>query len=383
MAPLVRVIGSLNVDMVSVTPRFPDAGETITASSYFMSAGGKGANQAVASGRASRSQATPRTSAINVEMVGAVGGLDGHFDALLKPTLEKSGVDTSRVQIVRQGYTGVAVIIVDSGAGGENRILFSPGANYEGMNQQTNPDVLGLGLTPPMPDVIVMQGEIPVDTTIGIMREVGAFKARNRAAGQRGIAAGPDVVFNPAPAPPGGLPEDVYAAVDHFIMNETEADLMTPPGDQLRRVLPDADGLEKNEKVARYFHRLGVSYVIITLGSQGSWYSACPPGSGNEAAATNRFTNTIPADKVSQVLDTTAAGDTFVGAYAVEVAQWREDRRAAGQAAQDITDAEKPIRYQKVTEQAMRLATRAAARCVERQGAMDSIPWRDELGLEG
>lgn len=381
MAPLVRVIGSLNVDMVSVTPRFPDAGETITASSYFMSAGGKGANQAVASGRASRSQATPGKSAMNVEMVGAVGGLDGHFDALLKPTLEKSGVDTSRVQIVAKGYTGVAVIIVDSGAGGENRILFSPGANYEGM-QAKQADVLGLGLTPPMPDVIVMQGEIPVDTTIGIMREMSAFKARNRAAGKRGIEAGPDVVFNPAPAPPGGLPEDVYAAVDHFIMNETEADLMTPPGDQLRRTVPDADGLEKNEKVARYFHLLGVSYVIITLGSQGSWYSATDAGTCPESGngSNRRFTNTIPADKVSQVLDTTAAGDTFVGAYAVEVAQWRESRRAAGQAAQDVTDAEKPIRYQKITEQAMKQATRAAARCVERQGAMDSIPWRDELG---
>lgn len=86
MAPLIRVIGSLNVDMVSVTPRFPDAGETITASSYFMSAGGKGANQAVASGRASRRESSPGTSAVNIEMVGAVGGLDGHFDALLKPT---------------------------------------------------------------------------------------------------------------------------------------------------------------------------------------------------------------------------------------------------------------------------------------------------------
>ena len=99
MAPLVRVIGSLNADMVSVTPRFPDPGETITASSYFTSAGGKGANQAVACGRMSRPQ--PKSDGLNtqsdvhVEMVGAVGALDGHFSALLKPTLEKSGVDPS------------------------------------------------------------------------------------------------------------------------------------------------------------------------------------------------------------------------------------------------------------------------------------------------
>ena len=380
MAPLIRVIGSLNVDMVSVTPRFPDAGETITVSSYFMSAGGKGANQAVACGRTSRPQQPTTTTKkpIKVEMLGAVGGLDGHFDALLKPTLEKSGIDASRVQIIPDAYTGVAVIVVDSGAGGENRILFSPGANYKGM--QPDPEILGMGLAAPVPDVIVMQGEVPVDSTIGTMRAIGAFKNKNRQEeGKRGIEAGPDVIFNPAPAPPGGLPEDVYAAVDHFIMNETEAELMTPPVEQLLKVVPDAAGLDKKEQTARYFHQLGVTYVIITLGSKGSWYSATDAKTSGTTTGVNRFTDQIPADKVSTVLDTTAAGDTFVGAYAVEIAQWRESRRAAGKAGEDVTAEEKPERYQKVTEEAMRLATRAAARCVERQGAMDSIPWQDEL----
>lgn len=377
MAPLIRVIGSLNVDMVSITPRFPDAGETITASSYFMSAGGKGANQAVASGRTSRTQSSSTASPIKVEMVGAVGALDGHFDALLKPTLEKSGVDASRVQIIPDAYTGVAVIVVDSGAGGENRILFSPGANYQGM--QAKSEVLELGLKTPVPDVIVMQGEIPVETTIGTLREIGAFKERNRAAGKRGIETGPDVIFNPAPAPPGGLPEDAYAAVDHFIMNETEADSMTPPMEQLIKAVPDAESLDKREKVARYFHQLGVTYVIITLGSKGSWYSAVDARTSPPADGVNRFTAEIPADKVSKVLDTTAAGDTYVGAYAVDIAQWRESRRTAGKAGQGVTADEKPERYQNVTERAMRLATRAGARCVERQGAMDSIPWGDEL----
>lgn len=380
MAPLIRVIGSLNVDMVSVTPRFPDAGETITVSSYFMSAGGKGANQAVACGRTSRPQQPTTTTKkpIKVEMLGAVGGLDGHFDALLKPTLEKSGIDASRVQIIPDAYTGVAVIVVDSGAGGENRILFSPGANYKGM--QPDPEILGMGLAAPVPDVIVMQGEVPVDSTIGTMRAISAFKNKNRQEeGKRGIEAGPDVIFNPAPAPPGGLPEDVYAAVDHFIMNETEAELMTPPVEQLLKVVPDAAGLDKKEQTARYFHQLGVTYVIITLGSKGSWYSATDAKTSGTTTGVNRFTDQIPADKVSTVLDTTAAGDTFVGAYAVEIAQWRESRRAAGKAGEDVTAEEKPERYQKVTEEAMRLATRAAARCVERQGAMDSIPWQDEL----
>ncbi|KAJ5134818.1 hypothetical protein N7448_000160 [Penicillium atrosanguineum] len=381
MAPLIRVIGSLNADMVSVTPRFPDPGETITASKYFTSAGGKGANQAVACGRMSRPQPTGEgmnaNSDVHVEMVGAVGALDGHFSALLKPTLEKSGVDTSLVRVMEDAYTGVAVIIVDSSAGGENRICFSPGANYTGM--QPKPEVLGTALSTPVPDVIVMQGEIPVDTVIGILREVAAHKKKNRAAGKRGIECGPEVMLNPAPAPPGGLPEDVYAAVDHLILNETEAELMTPPTEQLLQVVPDAEGLDGKEKVARYFHKLGVTYLLITLGAKGVWYSATDGGSTGPSDGVQRFTNEIPAAAVSQVLDTTAAGDTFVGAYAVKVARWREQRRVENKASQDLTDAEKPHRYQTVMDEAMRLAARASARAVERQGAMDSIPFEDEV----
>ncbi|KAJ5673221.1 hypothetical protein N7507_002348 [Penicillium longicatenatum] len=383
MAPLIRVIGSLNADMVSVTPRFPFPGETITSSSYFQSAGGKGANQAVACGRMSRakpqaeSEGLHTDSDVQVEMVGAVGARDGHFSALLKPTLEKSGVDPSRVRIIDDAYTGVAVIIVDSSAGGENRIVFSPGANYQGM--QPDPDVLGMALAAPVPDVIVMQGEIPVDTTIWFLREIATFKTKNRTAGKRGIERGPDVMLNPAPAPPGGLPEDLYYAVDHLILNETEAELMTPPTEQLLRIVPDADKLESKEKVARYFHKLGVTYVLITLGAKGVWYSATDGGTSGPSDGVRRFTNELPAAPVSQVLDTTAAGDTFVGAYAVKVARWREQRRAEGKSGKDITDEEKPYRYKTVMDEAMQLAARASARAVERLGAMDSIPFEDEV----
>ncbi|CAI7590304.1 unnamed protein product [Penicillium viridicatum] len=380
MAPLIRVIGSLNADMVSVTPRFPDPGETITSSSYFTSAGGKGANQAVACGRMSRAKptgTTNSTSNVNVEMIGAVGALDGHFSSLLKPTLERSGVDPSRVKVIENAYTGVAVIIVDSSSGGENRILFSPGANYDGM--QPTPEVLGMALAAPVPDVIVMQGEIPVHTVIRILREIATYKAKARDAGKRGIECGPDVMLNPAPAPPGGLPEDVYAAVDHLILNETEAELMTPPVEQLLRTVPDAEGLDGKEKVARYFHKLGVTYVLITYGARGVWYSAADGGSSGPSDGVQRFTNEIPAASVSRVLDTTAAGDTFVGAYAVRVARWREQRRGEGKAGQDVADDEKTYRYKTVMDEAMRLAARASARAVERQGAMDSIPFEDEI----
>ncbi|KAL2788274.1 Ribokinase-like protein [Aspergillus keveii] len=380
MAPTIRVIGSLNADMVSVTPRFPDAGETITSSAYFISAGGKGANQAVACGRLSRPQlksASTSTSTsegdVKVEMVGAVGALDGHFDSLLKPTLEKSGVDTSRVQVISDAYTGVAVIIVDSSAGGENRILFSPGANYTGM--KSSPEVIGMALATPVPDVIVMQGEIPTETTIGILRDLARWKEQQRAAGKKGIEVGPDVMFNPAPAPPGGLPADVYAGVDHLIMNETEAELMAPSAEELVKVPGIEEGQDGKEKAARYFHSLGVTYVLVTLGAKGVWYSAADPGT--ELAG--RATNQVPAAKVSRVLDTTAAGDTFVGAYAVKVARWRERRRVEGRAGEELTAEEKGVRYKSVMDEAMEVATRASARGVERQGAMDSIPWEDEI----
>ncbi|KAL5340577.1 Ribokinase-like protein [Aspergillus crustosus] len=393
MPPTIRVIGSLNADMVSITPRFPSAGETITSSAYFISAGGKGANQAVACGRLSRPQhhhtttqsadsstASSTSSDVCVEMVGAVGGLDGHFETLLKPTLEKSGVDTSRVQIIDDAYTGVAVIIVDSSAGGENRIIFTPGANYKGMDldaSSSSVDILGLALAAPVPDVIVMQGEIPTDTTIGILRDIARWKGQRREQGKKGVEASPDVIFNPAPAPPGGLPADVYAGVDHLIMNETEAGIMTPPWEELLNVPGVTESQDGKEQVARYFHSLGVTYVLVTLGAKGVWYSAADPG--NVGNLPGRVTNQVPAAKVSRVLDTTAAGDTFVGAYAVKIARWREGRRVAGKGGVELTGEEKRGRYAGVMDEAMEVATRAAARCVERQGAMDSIPWEDEI----
>ncbi|KAJ5181256.1 Ribokinase [Penicillium cf. griseofulvum] len=362
MAPLIRVIGSLNADMVSVTPRFPDPGETITSSSYFTSAGGKGAKQAVACGRMSRAKpidTTKSTGDVNVEIMGAIRS---------RPVPSESR---------RESIHGVAMIIVDSSAGGENCILFSPGANYDGM--QPTPEVLGMALAAPVPDVIVMQGEIPVNTTIGILREIASYKSKARAAGKRGIECGPDVMLNPAPAPPGGLPEDVYAAVDHLILNETEAGLMTPPAEQLLRTVPDAEGLDGKEKVARVFHKLGVTYILITFGAKGVWYSAADGGWSEPSDGVQRFTNEIPAASVSQLLDTTGAGDTFVGAYAVRVVRWREQRRVEGKAGQNVADDERAYRYKTVMDEAMRLAARASARAVERRGAMDSIPFEDEV----
>src|SRR5436190_8846569 len=127
MPASIRVIGSLNVDMVSVTSRFPGPGETLTTVSFTTSAGGKGANQAVACGRLSRPRpasftndlTVPNGALLQVEMFGAVGDLDAYFPSLLQPTLQRSGVETSRIRTIQHEHTGVAVIIVDMSAGGE------------------------------------------------------------------------------------------------------------------------------------------------------------------------------------------------------------------------------------------------------------------------
>ncbi|KAI1982403.1 putative ribokinase [Ophidiomyces ophidiicola] len=382
MSSRIRIIGSLNVDMVTVTARFPDPGETLTATSFATSAGGKGANQAVACGRLSRprpgsaSHAGIQHEAFHVEMVGAVGRLDTHFSTLMQPTLEYSGVDISRIRQVDDAHTGIAVIIVDSSAGGENRILLSPGANYAGM--QPTVDVLDLATSTPLPDLLVVQAEIPLETVIEVIRRVGQTKVQLQADGRRGVEGDIEVVFNPAPAPEGGLSEDVYAAIDHLIMNETECEIMAPQ--ELRNI---GNVEERRTEIAKYFHRLGVRYVIVTLGAQGVWYSAADVGSSAQKDPQTwlRHVNHVPAAKVDRVVDTTGAGDTFVGGYAVQIARWREQRRASGKGTDDLTETERRERYHTGIEAAIQWAVLASARCVQQPGAMNSIPWGNEIEM--
>ncbi|KAI5283934.1 hypothetical protein KEM54_001716 [Ascosphaera aggregata] len=371
MVASIRIIGSLNVDMVTVTPRFPRPGETLTATSFSTLAGGKGANQAVACGRLSRKSPkdneTPSESHAEVEMIGAVGGKDGHFDVILKPTLRRSGVGSSKVRTVDNDHTGVAVITVDSSAGGENRILFAPGANYSGM--QPTPEVLSTCLAEPMPDILVMQCEIPTETVIAILR--GVLKMRKEG------KCNTQVVFNTAPAPEDGLPPDVWPAVDHLVMNETEAEIMAP-----RNIPAEAGeigGQGRRVEIAKYYHGLGVRFVIITLGSAGLWYSAADPfDASGETPNANwlRVMNFVPAKKVEKVVDTTAAGDTFVGAYSVRMAEFSNNKTGK---VQDLSLEERRTLYDTVTKDAAAWAASASAICVQRAGAMDSIPFMDEV----
>lgn len=128
---VISVIGSLNVDLVTRTSRVPVAGETLTSESFDIGYGGKGANQAVACARLSRTQqqaSEGKASDIEVRMVGAVG--DDEFHEGFLKSLNKDGLKTDAVRILKGKKTGVAVITVETSTG-ENRIMFCPGANYD------------------------------------------------------------------------------------------------------------------------------------------------------------------------------------------------------------------------------------------------------------
>ena len=289
------------------------------------------------SAKLSRARPTPgaeaaaETETAHVSMVGCVGA-DAH-GSQLRSSLAGYGVDVSGVTSPHNDLkTGVAMIIVDKPTG-ENRIVLSPGANHAlqpadlrtldrlQVNTQTGTGE-GKGR---LPDLLIMQLEIPFETVLA------ALEASRR----EGVA----VLLNPAPARL--LPDEAYRGLAHLVVNETEAAIL---GEVEERVLDGEAGLEM---VAGKFIQKGVQNVIVTLGGRGVYYMSEDGRKGMVAA------------EKATVVDTTAAGDTFVGRYALD---------AVGKSGEGFD-----------IEAAVRRANRAAAKTVERAGAQDSIPWRDEL----
>ncbi|KAL8692354.1 MAG: hypothetical protein Q9218_002605 [Villophora microphyllina] len=304
--PTILVVGSLNTDLVTRTPHFPKPGETVTSTSFSIGCGGKGANQAVACARSSRSKDAEST--VDVRMVGAVG--DDLFGTKLVSSLKDDGIDTAYVNTVHGQSTGTANIVVEESTG-ENQILVNPGANHfvQPALSSTN--------------MIILQLEIPVGIVFKVLQSAKEIEI--------------PVLLNPSPVVV--LPDHIYKDLDHLIMNEGEAALLSGLD---RGDLPLHKYLDK---VCDKFHQLGVKNVIVTLGAYGVFYSTNANKRGHVAAA-----------KVNEVVDTTAAGDTFVGAYAVEIVVSKAS-----------------------VESAVTWATKAAAKTVEKKGAQSSIPWRDEV----
>lgn len=335
--PLISVIGSLHLDFVTTTARCPGPGETIQGSRFDVNAGGKGANQAAACGRAAAISEGKQDVA--VQMIGAVGKDDPYYKKLWE-MLQKSYVSTEYITEVAGTSTGTATIIVDEGAGGENRIVFVPGAGFEGMN-----DVKEIiSRNPAKPNIVVLQGEIPRSTVLGLLEHYNSDNTTQ-------------VVFNPAPVWPDGIPAKSLHGLAALIVNETECLLLTK---SMAAEGHDMPRVEKEEELSqavlddissRFHDLLQVKTMIITLGSKGVFYS-----SGGQSG-------TIPAKKVSKVVDTTAAGDTFVGYFTTEMA------RASAAGSIDKFDVAK----------ACKRANVASSICVGRAGAMQSIPFGFEV----
>ncbi|KAJ4377288.1 putative ribokinase [Neocucurbitaria cava] len=319
-AAVISVIGSLNVDLVTRTSRVPVGGETLTSESFSIGWGGKGANQAVACARLSRTQAQAESSSpsdVEVRMVGAVG--DDEFHEGFLKSLKGDGLKVDGVKILKGKKTGVAVIIVETGTG-ENRIMFCPGANY---------DLEAKDLVDDDASVALFQLELPLEVVLHNMKT----------ARQKGV----ETIINPAPAIQ--LPAEAYQGLGHLIVNETEA-----------AILSGIENPTSWDKVAAIFISRGVKNVIITLGGEGVFYKTAKQQSENEAG------RIVPARKV-QVVDTTAAGDTFAGAYTVAVSRWKSISQGAD------FDLDAAITY----------ANRAASMTVQKAGAQSSIPWADEV----
>lgn len=294
------VVGSLNMDLVVRIPKIPRPGETLLGGVFKTFPGGKGANQAVAAARLGG----------HVTMIGCVG--DDPFGRELRATLVGEGVETRHVLVHPDSATGVALIQVD--AQGQNSIAVASGANFCLTSADIETAMQSIGEF----DVLVMPLEIPLETVY--------------TAAQIALRRGAKVVLNPAPVQV--LEKDMLKSVDVLLPNEHELALMT--GVQLQT--PD-----DTRRAAEKLRGLGVKNLLVTLGSQGS---ALYDSIGQETF--------IPAYPVLAV-DTTAAGDCYVGALAVGLCEGKPIAAAAA------------------------FASAAAALSATREGAQPSLPHRGEV----
>jgi len=261
--PAICVVGAALIDLISYVPRLPAPGETLHGTDFRIGYGGKGANQAVMAARLGA----------RVEMVTRVGR-DAFGEGMLE-NFRVNGVRVAHVAVDPDVPSGVAPIAVEPG--GENAIVIVTGANA----RMTTADVDAAHDAIAGADVLVCQLEIPIEVTLAAIRAASE--------------ASTVTVLNAAPA--ASLPPDALADVDVLCVNESEAATLLE-----RPVGPDG-GLE----VARALCRLGPHASVVTLGSRGC------------AVASNGGEALLPAKQV-EVVDTTGAGDAFVGTLAYALA---------------------------------------------------------------
>lgn len=296
----IAVVGSLNMDVVADAAVLPTAGETVMGHRLRHVPGGKGANQAVAAARLGS----------DVAMIGRVGGDD--FGRRLLGQLRDDGVDVEHVTATPETSSGVAVIVV---AGGHNQIVVIPGAN----GLLTSADVVAAEELIASAEVLLLQFEVPIDT----VRTAAAIGRRH----------GVMVVLNPAPAMT--IDADLLTHVDVIAPNETEAALLTgvPIG-------APSDALVAAERLAA----MGPRTVVVTLGERG----VAVHGDGRSARLEEPFA-------VEVAVDSTAAGDAFIGALATALGEGEPFASA------------------------IQWGMAAGALAVTRAGAQPSLPRREEV----
>ncbi len=270
--PRIAVVGSANVDLTTFTDRFPKPGETIFGQKFDLGFGGKGANQAVAA----------RLCGAEVFMVARVGS--DLFGPATIENFKRLGIDTTHVKQVPGLSSGVAPIFVEPN--GQNRILVVKGAN----DALKPADVDAAAETLKSADCIVLQFEIPLETVYYTV----AFARKH------GIRC----ILNPAPGQVVDL--NALAGLDYFVPNESEAETIT--GIPVRNA-------EDAKKCAAKLTSGGIRRVIITLGANGSLVAG-PDGSEH-----------LPAFPVKSV-DSTGAGDAFIGSFAVFLGEGVSEREA-------------------------------------------------------
>ena len=294
------VIGSLNIDMVMKVDHMPTVGETILCDGMKLVAGGKGANQACAAGRLGT----------DVTMLGAIGN-DSHGE-MQRDSLQRSGVDVSGLITKERVSTGTAFITVNKE--GNNSIVVVQGANA----QFTPEDIEAHRDLLEECEIVILQLEIPMDTVLYAVKLARTL--------------GKTVILDPAPVPE-HFPEELYQYVDIIKPNESE----------LSRLTGIADTQNHLEEAVQIVKDHGVKNVLVTLGGDGVYLDT-----ENESPVH------IPAKKV-EVVDTTAAGDSFTAALAAMLLEGKTLKEAA------------------------EFANQVSAIVVTREGAQDSIPTLQEV----
>ncbi len=292
----ILVVGSLNTDLVVRAPRFPQPGETISGEDLRVIPGGKGANQAVAAARLGA----------KVSMMGRVG--NDNFGGFLLENLKQNKVDATLVQR-DDSSTGTAIIVVDSS--GQNSIVLSAGAN--GNVSTANVDKISFTKF----QLLLLQLEIPLPAVL-------------RAA-QHAHENGTRVILNPAPAQT--LPDELISLADFLIPNETELSILTNQG---------VGDIASAESAARELLKRGAKNVIVTLGSKGALLVNTD---------TSKQVDTFKVD----VVDTTAAGDAFIGGFAISILE------------------------NKSLEDSVRFGCACGALATTKFGAQPSLPTKDEV----